>query len=1484
MLKGIKKTAKILRFVITCVAFVAALIPILLQFSGVQNFVAQTVTDELSRKLHSHVSIGSIEYKLFNKIQLDDFYVEDLQKDTLLFVKQSKAGFDFWQMFHGKILFNSLEFDQLNAHLKVDKQGHTNLDFVIEAFKPKKPKPASNIEYRINRLIIRDSYFSYTKQGRKPDKGANIMNPNHMCFSELNAEVILNIFKKDSLNAEIKQLSFRDRSGFTLSDFRTAIQASTKKVKIPFVDVKLPASEIFMSDISLNYDSLADLKNFGQKVKLHVPLHKSVISPADLGAIAPELRGLKRDITIQGLFSGRFSSLKLKELKLKYGESFTFNADLELSGMPNLVDAFIYASINDLKAGKSDIQDIVSGLTNKPFVLPKVFDPLGTISYRGNISGFFSNLVAYGNLSTQVGSISTDILLKFENHLRDLTYNGTIKSNNLQLNKLLSSKALGIAKFSFNTRGTKLFNKPLKGTVTANVDEFELNKYTYRDIKLAGDYDGSGFDGSIDLKDKNINGSFVGEIDLSRKLPFYDFDLKVDNANLNALHLTNKYPGALLSFTGNTNMVGNSLDNMNGFIDFADIKFTNKDRTLNVNEIKFTSRTTDSYTNFIVNSDFLNGSLSGNFRYSTVGNTINKMIRYYLPSLAPAKNNQTNNYNKIGVDLKLQNFGDIADILELPYIIEGVSTLEGYIDEPANKISLEGLIPTVKSSTRRFDNTKLNIENIKKSLNLTLRSQMIDKNSTTHLYVLAAASNDSVQTKLGWQGAQKITNAGEIQTIAMFRNESGATAATLQILPTEVIISDSTWNMQRATIEMNADSTIEIKNFRFENKNQYIHIDGKVSKNQSDGIRIKMNDLNLDYVMQLVRLRSISIGGYVTGEANLLNLKSQPIFEADLNVRNVALNHSYIGHANLKSAWDRENKNLMLNASFSDDNNKLVALAGGVYVPAADSLDIMFDTKGLTIGFLNRYFDGVTENVQGYGYGKLRMFGKMKNIGFEGSPYIDKARVTVSMLKTTYFFNDTVHMARKSITFKNIKVYDEERNQGTLGGVIHHSGTFSNMKYRAELKAKNMLALNTQSGDNDYFFGKAYATGTVQIYGDDKECNIVIDAASQPRSKCFIQMGGASTASDNSFVNFVNPRARVSHNVETKKTEPSHFNTKVDMRIDVTPNAEMELIVDPKAGDAITGRGSGSLRVQFDTFSKFKLYGTYTIDVGSYLFTLQTVIRKKFEIDKGSTIAWTGDPFGALVNIRALYSLSAPLGDLLDDASSTTNRGSVPVNCVLKLTDELMRPTIKFDIDLPLSDEGVKQKVKSIINTEETMNRQIAYLLILNKFYIPQSTTASSNSAGLDNTLSFATSTLSAHLNNWIQKSLNINNLSIGVDWQKTDVNADEIKAQFNYQNNRVILNGEFGYRNDNVNTSTNASKLIGDFDIEYLITESGKLRGKFYSHTIDRSQLKEAKSTQGVGVIYKEDFASVRDMISYYWRIITGKNKKKDDVATKEN
>jgi hypothetical protein len=435
------------------------------------------------------------------------------------------------------------------------------------------------------------------------------------------------------------------------------------------------------------------------------------------------------------------------------------------------------------------------------------------------------------------------------------------------------------------------------------------------------------------------------------------------------------------------------------------------------------------------------------------------------------------------------------------------------------------------------------------------------------------------------------------------------------------------------------------------------------------------------------------------------------------------------------------------------------------------------------------------------------------------------------------------------------------------------------------IKGENILAMNTHAEDNDYFFGKAYANGTVHIFGDDKEANIVVNAVSQPQTKCYIQMGGASKAADNSFINFVNKRINTRRENTAEKTVASDFNVKINLQIDVTPNAEMQLIVDPKAGDVITGQGNGSLRVEFDSFSDIKLYGTYIIDNGYYLFTLQNVFRKEFKIDKGGTIAWTGDPFNAQVNIRALYPLTASLKDLDETLQNETTRTTVPVNCVLKLTEDLMKPTVNFDINLPSSDEGVKQRVRNIINTDEMMNRQIIYLLVFNKFFTPDYLRASTSTVFNNEGLSLLFSTASAQLNSLVSQFTKSNNFTLGLDYQQRNLESSDIKAQFLYQpSNRWIVNGNLGYRIDNLSTSTN--KFIGDVDIEYLLTESGKFRVKFFNHTIDRYRLQssETKQGQGVGLLYKEDFASVDDLFGYYWHLLTGPGKKKtnDTTATK--
>ena len=477
--------------------------------------------------------------------------------------------------------------------------------------------------------------------------------------------------------------------------------------------------------------------------------------------------------------------------------------------------------------------------------------------------------------------------------------------------------------------------------------------------------------------------------------------------------------------------------------------------------------------------------------------------------------------NHIDVDLRFENTNTISDALELPYRLGEVASIKGYIDERTNKIDIKGTFPTLFFNKLHVNNLNLFCENRNSKLNLTTRAQVQEKVGVLNMYLLVSAGKDSLKTQLGWQNNQKITNAGELFAETKFRNESGKIAANTSILPTQIIIADSVWNIHAGKINFNADSSINVQNFLFDSKKQFVKINGVASKKHTDSLMVSMNDLDLEFILKLLQLKPITIGGFVSGKATLFNLFEQPVFEAKLDVKKVSLNEKPIGDAKLLSIWDRKNKQMIASGIFTKDGKDTLVVANGVFVPQNDSLDFMFKAHDLPIDFLTPYLESVVQNIKGYGSGYVRMYGPSKTVGFAGDVFVNKAQASVKMLRTTYFFNDTVHLTRKSIEFKNVKVYDQERNQGTLTGILHHNGIFKEMNYNVNIEGKNILALNTKAEDNDYFFGKAYADGKVHIYGNEKVANIDVDGVSKPNTKCYINMGGASSASDNSFIRFV---------------------------------------------------------------------------------------------------------------------------------------------------------------------------------------------------------------------------------------------------------------------------------------------------------------------------------------------------------------------------
>lgn len=1455
----------------------------LLNTSWAQNAIVQKVTKELSETLETEVSVGKINYRLFNTFHLNNLYVQDLNKDTLAFVQKLEADFDFWQIFKGKLLFNTIEIDKFDANLTFDLKGVSNLDFIIEKFKkPKKRDTSKPIEFNIKDIKLKDSSFRLLFREDSLQKSKTQFNGRNMFFSAINAQIAVDYLKNDSMIVHLKSFSTKEQAGLDVRNIETEVRGFNTGFRMPYLNIKLPNSELIMDSVKMEYDSIQVVKDIFRAVRWKSKIRPSYIALDDISTFYSNFKGMTSPIQLQGNLDGTISSFRVKELELQYKKSFVLKANVDMNGIPNIDETFLYADIKDFSVNKYEAQDFVSNITKQPFVLPNQLSQLGTIKYKGNISGFFSNLVAYGTVSTDAGVLKTDILVRLENQFEDLYYSGSLQSGSFNLGKLVENNLLGRANFKITTNGSKLHNKNINGTVQGKIPEIYFNNYNYTNIEVNGDYDGTGFEGTASISDPNLEASFYGLADFSKKLPVFNFDLAVENTDLNALKITPMYENAHLSFTANTNVIGNSLDNLNGFCLLDNIRFENKDRVLKMNQFLFESLVEDNNSYFSITSDYVNGSVSGKFKYSVLPTIFSSIVEEYLPAFSNSKTQIKNvgissSDNYIDVYLIVKNTKQITEILDLPFTLDGISSVNGLIDEKGKTLLANASIPSVSFSGRNLENLNLTLNNEEEQLNLLANGDFQLNNSPFNVKLKINGRDNLLHSQIDWLNQDSIKSEGEFQFDTHFINENSAIATIINIIPTQMVIRDSIWDIHTAQINFKTDSTIDIHNLKLQNKLQHITIDGVASKNENDLLFVQMNEIDLNFILEMLKFDAIKINGLTSGMVYLNGILKQPAFEANLQIKDAHLNNSLLGDAQIHSGWDNVNEELLISGTFTE-KNKTVALANGFYSLKNDSIDFIFDANQLNLGFLEKYLSSIIQNLSGRGTGLVRMFGSTKNIGFEGNALVENARAKIDFLNTTYSFTDSVYLTRKSIALKKIKIYDEEKNQGVLNGLITHDGSFKNMEYDVKIDAKNVLALNTKSTDNDYFYGKAYATGNIHIHGNEDESNIDIVAQSQPNTKVFISTGGKLITNSNEFITFIK---KDTTEIVTTSTNKKHTDLHLMLQLDVQPNAEVQFIINPESGDMISGSGSGNLRLEIEPHSDMKLYGNYTIEKGNYFFSLQNLLRKQFKIEQGSTINWSGNPLDAKLNIQANYSITASLYDLMSEdilASNDRTRTSIPVECILKITDDLMHPAIAFDINLPSSDETLKLQVKNLINTDEMMNRQMIYLLLFGKFYTPDYNRNTTNAMTQTNAgLSLITNTLSGQLNNWLSQISN--NVSLGVNYRTAGYGStvsQEYEGEIMYQpNNRLIINGNFGYRDDNFAKN----KIIGDLDIEYILTENAKWRLKAYNHTVDRYSLRTSPFIRGVGIVYKESFNNWNDL----WREYI-KSFKKDINKTEEN
>ena len=1070
-------------------------------------------------------------------------------------------------------------------------------------------------------------------------------------------------------------------------------------------------------------------------------------------------------------------------------------------------------------------------------------------------------------------------------HLR--SYSGKIISPELQLGTLLNQeKTLGNTTFDIELQGFKYHDGKAESYIKGVISSFTYKQYEYRNIMLDGQYTPGGFNGKLSLDDSNANIEINGHVATRQAVPDFNLKAVVRNFRPNDLNLTDQYKDTDMSLNLTADFSGHSIDDMQGkiSIDSVLVNAPEKDQCYFLKNLSiFAGNVSNSQEKEIeIRSPFLNGFVKGNYSYRTLPASILKTLQRYIPSLLVLNKELPETNNDFQFNFQLEDTELFSKVFKIPVELYMPATLNGYFDDNRTRLQIRGYLPAFVYNDSYFESGTLLCNNTSDELQCQVRiNKRLQKGAMINLAVNSRVSDDKLKTTIHWGNNVPSTFSGMVEAITSFRKseESNRLSTMIDLRPSKIILNDTIWKIHPSQITIDKN-LIEIDNFLFEHQNQYVRANGRIGKETTDSCLVDLSNIDLQYVMDIIQFHAVKFNGLVTGRVHLHNVLNNPVMYTRLNVKDFSLNDALLGQGDIRGEWDNELGGVRLHADIKENDHYFTNVTGYVS-PKEKGLNLNIQAGGTNLSFLQPFVENIFTNMQGRVFGRVRLYGPFSGLDLEGCAQAD-ASMKVNILNTSFTAHaDSFRISSGHFAFDNIQVTDPEGHTGLVNGALRHT-KLKNLMYDFRFNTNNMLVYHTEKETPEFpFYGKIYTTGEVLLRGGNNTLTVDGTLRTDPQTKFTYVTATAAEATNTQFIKFVDktPR-RQQENIQTelyhhlnktdnKEEEDTPTDTHINLQIEATPAATMRIVMDPIARDNISANGTGNLRINYYNKGDFQIFGNYNIEEGIYKMSMQNVIHKDFILQSGGTVSFNGNPREANLDVQAVYTVnSASLNDLVADASNT--KGTVKVNCLLNLRGNLTAPTLKFDLDLPTVSDEDRELVRSLTSTEEQMNTQIIYLLSIGKFYTFDYTNNANQS---DATSSLAFSTLSGQLNNMLSQVIDSQNWNVGTNLSTgdkgwTDVEAEAILSG-RLLNNRLIINGNFGYR-DNPMRNTN---FVGDFEAMWLLTKNGDFRLKGYNQTNDRYFTKSTLTTQGIGLMYKKDFTNWRELFD--WILLKRRSKR---------
>jgi hypothetical protein len=1180
------------------------------------------------------------------------------------------------------------------------------------------------------------------------------------------------------------------------------------------------------------------------------------------------------DAAFEANLRGDLDSIFAEDMHLNYSGKKIFEGDLAVLHPTNLDSLYIKANCNYLYCSPDLLTEVSSKFNLKQIKLPTLVTNLKHIEYNGYVEGRIDNTQLHGTFSTPLGKMSIKGTLLTDTTLQNFDFCGKLSTPNFQLGKLLNNTQLGSIAFDAHIDGIIDSAEVQECIAQATIKHISYLDYTYKNIQINGKWLGNEANGEISIDDENIKLNVNGLAEWDQKDTRINLLIDLDDFSPAALHLTKKNPDLRLGMNTCIELYTSGkkyelLDNLDGYVIFNHIDLQNNidQQQIKNLEIHIDSKMDDIDSKRLrIQSDMITASLTGRYSYQSLPIAIQHILHKNLPTLIEKPKQAFPKDLQIDFYTFLRRIDKLNKVLNLDINIPSQPVIKGHIKN--EELSLNATIPAIETKGLKLEDFTVALDNTNEKLNLSMyalthlpqHNPTIAKLGDIETILRATAHNNNIDINIQLGNTDSVQNSGNINISSLISKFQGKPKYDIQIKPTEIILNDSAWSISPTNIVYTqAAQTVDIQNLLINTDYQAIQAHGKISKSKSDSIKVQLNNIDINYLLTYTDAsKVISIQGPVTGSATLYSVLSDMMLNAKAKISNAGINGVYLGDAIAEAKWDRMNKSILINGTVVDSTNHKVADVLGKVFPADKLWILDIDCDSVDVGFIDHWTQGIISNPTGRGYGQVRVRGENREVDVIGRVYAKDAKITIPQIGVTYAFSDSVYLDETAIRFPKIEFYDQYNNKGTFSGNINHR-KFLNMSFNLSARAEKLLVMDFPADQQSFFYGKVFGTGDVSIRGDEKNCFINANAKTEANTKFYLNVFSASQASQSNFIEFVKPdttsRGLLNILIPKISSTPTAQTSKMKLTLagEVTPQADINIILEGQ--DIIKGKGEGNLKLIYDYPSEdIQMQGSYVIQSGLFSFSLGNIVKRDFTIREGSRITWENDPMTPTINITGHYHTSASLRDLFgsESAQIATDRNSVPVNCVLNMTDQLFNPILKFAIELPQSDESVQSQVNSMINTEDMLMRQMIYLLVFNRFYTPEYLQNTQN-VGLNETYSLLSSTITGQINSWLSKLTDV--FAMGFNFRTDGEGAtasQEYEANFKLQPvNQLIINGNFGYRYNDLSNRP----FFGDLDIQYLLTENGKLRAKAYTHTVDKYSLRQANTVQGLGFVFKHDF-----------------------------